>query len=227
MLGLIFQRSVLADHDTSPVVELGALLEDAELCELLALDMALAEQLLHANCSVTDFLRVTCLATQFAIIIIIFVRSVYALFDSGHAEAAACLDLPYIADDDGASPVKRGARRPPRDGAHQLLESGTVPLDDGGPAKETEDARGGAEAHEHEAQAAILVAVGDGLAARAHAVNVRAAVGRENGKVRVGEALGRHIDVRTVGGSRAREEDGLLTDPAGQFVGEGVVELHP
>ncbi len=196
VLGLVLVRTILADHAASPVVEMRALLEDAQFRELLALAMALAKELFHVDRRIAALLYADdSLAVLAVTISTVLFRRIYALLDPRHAIAAARLDLPDVADDDGARAVKVFSARPPRHRAHEVLELGAVPLNNGGPAEEAEDARGGAETHEHEAQTAILVAVRDGLAAGAHAVNVRAAVRGENGKVRVGEALGRDVDV--------------------------------
>src|SRR5690606_8420732 len=107
-----------------------------------------------------------------------------------------------------------------------VREPGVVPLDHGRVAKEAQDSGRVAEAHKHEAQAAILVGMGNRLAAGAGAVNVRALVRAQDGKVRVGEALWRDIDVAAVGRCRSGEENGLTLCPFRKVVGERTVKLH-
>ena len=62
----------------------------------------------------------------------------------------------------------------------QDVELGPVPLDDAARAEEAHDARGRAEAAEHERDAGILVDMRDGLAAGARGVDVGHGGGRED-----------------------------------------------
>ncbi|TKW53903.1 hypothetical protein CTA1_8163 [Colletotrichum tanaceti] len=126
-------------------------------------------------------------------------RCVKFLADHRDAVPAARLHLPDITNDNGPrTVVRQPARLALRDDAlHPRVEIRMVPLDDPALAEEAEDARRRAKGHEHERQAPILVAVGDGLAAGTSPVDVSDQIRREDGEVG-GEALGRDVDVRKV-----------------------------
>ena len=68
--------------------------------------------------------------------------------------------------------------------------------------------------------------MGNRLATRAGAVDVRALVRTQNSKMRIGESLRRDVDMSPVSSCRAGEEDGLTLSPFGEVGGQGRVKLH-
>jgi hypothetical protein len=120
--------------------------------------------------------------------------------DAGNAISAACLNLPYVAEDYCAGAIK-DLPLALCDLANQGWKFGLVPLNDGRTAKKSQDPRRGAKAHKHETQAPVFVGMGDGLAAGSTPVNICALVGCKHGEVRIGKSLGGYIYVSAVGGS--------------------------
>lgn len=155
----------------------------------------------------------------------ILVGSIDGLLDAGDAVTTASLNLPNVTDDHRTSGVESFALSI-GNLTHQGCKLGLVPLDNFGAAEQPQDSRRVAEAHEHKAQASILVGMRNRLAAGAGTVNVGALVWTEHGEMRIGKSLGGYIYMSTVRGRRSCEEDRLTLRPLGQVVREGGEELH-